>query len=152
MPTGPKRVIWDNKQTICLRLNTWCSVTLQELPYLNGSVQYDHWVAVYRQSSTNQSKASTFFTELSRPVSLVWPLGSCAGFHCVHFALSKTRLWKLGPAPRPDIKSREILKGAGPMIQTKPWVLLLLKFLWILPHGAEQDQAAPVGATADVQR
>ena len=31
------------------------------------------------------------------------------------------------------------------MIQTKPWVLLLLKFLWILHPSAEQDQAAPVG-------
>ena len=30
------------------------------------------------------------------------------------------------------------------MIQTKPWVLLLLKFLCILHQGAEQDQAAPV--------
>ena len=30
------------------------------------------------------------------------------------------------------------------MIQTKPWVLLLLKFLWILHPGAEQDQAASV--------
>ena len=65
--------------------------------------------------------------------------------HCVHFALSKTRLCKLGPAPRRDVKSREIFKGAGPMIQTKPWVLLLLKFLWILHPSAEQDQAAPVG-------
>ena len=33
------------------------------------------------------------------------------------------------------------------MIQTKPWALLLLKFLWILHLGAEQDQAAPVSGT-----
>ena len=64
--------------------------------------------------------------------------------HCVHFALSKTRLCKLGPAPHRDLKSREILYRAGPMIQTKPWVLLLLKFVRILHLGAEQDQAAPV--------
>ena len=47
----------------------------------------------------------------------------------------------LGPAPRPDVKSREILKGAGPMVWFGSWVLLCLKFLWILHPGAEQVQA-----------
>ena len=47
----------------------------------------------------------------------------------------------LGPAPRRDVEYRE---RAGPMIKNKPWALLLIKYLWILHPGAEQDQAAPV--------
>ena len=38
----------------------------------------------------------------------------------------------LNPAPRRDAKSREILKGAGPMVWFGSWVLLFFKFLWIL--------------------
>ena len=47
----------------------------------------------------------------------------------------------LGPAPRPDVKSGQILKGAGPKVWFGSWVLLCIKFLWILNPGAEQVQA-----------
>ena len=34
--------------------------------------------------------------------------------HCVHFALSKTRLRQLGTAQHPDVTGREILRVAAP--------------------------------------